>query len=121
MRRNAKVADVYLCVAVEDLPISQGVSRPQVGQAADPITGSGATSDIFQQLKDCGLGDINFEGCGVSEEWKRLAYQDVFSKDKLDRGEAKGFVHRIHRTDDRPFRLPYRRVPQPEKCCLRWS
>lgn len=36
--RNAKVADVFPCVAVEDLPISQGGSRPQVGQAADPTT-----------------------------------------------------------------------------------
>lgn len=40
-----------------------------------------------------------------------LTYQDVFSKDKLDCGEAKEFVHRIHLTDDHPFRLPYRRVP----------
>ena len=38
-------------------------------------------------------------------------YQDVFSKHHLDCGEAKGFVHRIRLTDDRPFRLPYRRVP----------
>lgn len=29
----------------------------------------------------------------------------------LDCGEAKGFVHNIHLSDSRPFRLPYRRVP----------
>lgn len=40
-----------------------------------------------------------------------LSYQEVFSRDKLDCGEAKEFVHRIHLSDDRPFRLPYRRVP----------
>ena len=38
-------------------------------------------------------------------------YEDVFSKDKVGCGRAKDFVHRIHLTDDRPFRLPYRRVP----------
>ena len=29
----------------------------------------------------------------------------------MDCGEAKGFIRRIRLTDDRPFRLPYRRVP----------
>lgn len=38
-------------------------------------------------------------------------YNEVFSKHALDYGEAKGFVHRIQLTDDRPCRLPYRRVP----------
>ena len=38
-------------------------------------------------------------------------YNDVFSKHALVCGETKGFVHRIRLTNDRPFRLPYRRVP----------
>ncbi|XP_047446637.1 uncharacterized protein LOC125011456 [Mugil cephalus] len=117
LRRNAIVADVFPCVAVEDLPISQGVSRPQADQAADPIPNSDPSSAPSQRLKDCGLADISLEGCEVSDDWKQrladlvITYQDVFSKDKLDCGEAKEFVHRIHLTDDRPFRLPYRRVP----------
>lgn len=117
LRRNAKVADVFPCVAVEDLPISQGVSRPQSGQVHDCASASDTASPPSQQLKACGLADIDLEGCDVSNEWKErladlvLTYQDVFSKDKLDCGEAKDFVHRIHLTDDRPFRLPYRRLP----------
>lgn len=89
LHRNAKVADVFPCVAVEDLPISQGVSRPQAGQAPDPASNSDATSTPSQRLKDCGLADIDLEGCEVSDEWKQrltdlmLTYQDVFSKDKL--------------------------------------
>ncbi|KAJ8388347.1 hypothetical protein AAFF_G00135010 [Aldrovandia affinis] len=73
--------------------------------------------DPVQLLKDCGLADINVDGCEVSESCRRklaelvLSYQDVFSRDKLDCGEAKEFVHRIHLSDDRPFCLPYRRVP----------
>ena len=39
-----------------------------------------------------------------------LKYEDVFSRHNLDCGEAKEFVHRIRLTDERPFRLPYRRV-----------
>lgn len=46
-------------------------------------------------------------------------YEVVFSKDKLDCGHAKDFVHRIHLTDDRPFRLPYRRVPPSQYQKLR--
>lgn len=43
----------------------------------------------------------------MSHAWKErlaelvLSYQDVFSQDKLDCGEAKEFVHQIHLTDDR--------------------
>lgn len=68
----------------------------------------------MQQLGHCGLADIDIEGCEVSGDWKRrlaelvLTYEDIFSKDKLDCGEAKEFVHRIHLTDNRPFRLPFR-------------
>ncbi len=35
----------------------------------------------------------------------------MFSKHALDCGKVKGFVHRIQLMDERPFRLPYRRVP----------
>ncbi|KAK0148851.1 Transposon Tf2-6 polyprotein [Merluccius polli] len=90
LRRGAKVADVFPCVAVEDLPISQGVSRPQSGQVHDPASTSDTASSPSQQLKACGLADIDLEGCDVSHEWRErladlvLTYQDVFSKDKLD-------------------------------------
>lgn len=100
LRHNAKVADAFRCAALEDLPISQGVCKPQAGQ-----------------LKECRLGDIDLEGCEVSDEWTQqlaellLTYKDVFSKDKLDCREAKDFVHRIHLSNDHPFRLPYHRLP----------
>ncbi len=68
-------------------------------------------------LHEYGLEDIDIDGCEVSESWKEelasliLSYHDVFSRDRLDCGEAKDFVHRIHLCDERPFRLPYRRIP----------
>ncbi len=71
----------------------------------------------MQLLKDYGLKDVDIDGCEVSEMWRRklaaliVSYHDVFSKDKLDCGEVKDFVHRIHLYDERPFRLPYRRIP----------
>ncbi|KAK3538085.1 hypothetical protein QTP70_029184 [Hemibagrus guttatus] len=57
------------------------------------------------------------DSCEVSPQWKgqllRLVqkYEHVFSKHKLDCGRAKDFVHRIHLSDNWPFRLPYRHVP----------
>lgn len=132
LHRNAKVADVFPCVAVDDLSISQGVAETHFGQITDTIPESGSMCDPFQQLKKCGLSDINLEGHEVSQEWRQrlaklvLAYQDVFSKDKLDCGQATGFVHRKHLTEDRPFQLPYRQVPTAQchnlkKCCPRWN
>ena len=67
----------------------------------------------------CSLGppDTDLESCEVSTHWKDKLlqiierYESTFSRDKMDCGEAKSFVHRIYLTDDRPFRLPYRRIP----------
>ncbi|KAJ8389543.1 hypothetical protein AAFF_G00119330 [Aldrovandia affinis] len=117
LRRNAKIADVFPCLAVEDLPITQGLCRSQCSLSDPPTASLWSAGDPVQLLKDCGLADINVDGCEVSESCRKelaelvLSYQDVFSRDKLDCGEAKEFVHRIHLSDDRPFRLPYRRVP----------
>lgn len=44
---------------------------------------------------------------------------NVFSRSKLDCGLAKDFVHRIHLSDELPFRLPYRCVPPGEYHKLR--
>ncbi|CAI5682637.1 unnamed protein product [Oreochromis niloticus] len=117
LRRNAKIADVFPCIAVEDLPITQGLCETLTDQCTSFPPSSDPVPDSVQLLKDAGLADIDIEGCEVSDGWKRklvelvLTYQDVFSRDKLDCGEVKDFVHRIHLTDDHPFRLPYRRVP----------
>jgi len=117
LRRHAKIADVSTCLAVEDLPITQGLCGLQsnVSDLRTDITPP--AGDPEQLLRDHGLADVDLNGCEVSESCKRrlvdlvLSYKDVFSRDKLECGEAKDFVHRIHLTDDRPFRLPYRRVP----------
>ncbi|CAI5657560.1 unnamed protein product [Oreochromis niloticus] len=117
LRRNAKIADVFPCIAVEDLPITQGLCETLADQHSSFTPSSDSVPDSAQLLKDAGLADIDIEGCEVSDGWKRklvelvLTYQDAFSRDKLDCGEVKDFVHRIHLTDDHPFRLPYRRVP----------
>ncbi|KAI7793453.1 hypothetical protein IRJ41_024975 [Triplophysa rosa] len=107
LRRNSKLADVSSCLAVEDFTVMQGLKSLDAASLTDPV----------QLLKGCGLKDIDIDGCDVSEMWKRqmaalvASYQDVFSKDKLDCGEAKDFVHRIRLYDEQPFRLPYRRIP----------
>uniref|UniRef100_A0A674MGD5 ribonuclease H n=1 Tax=Takifugu rubripes TaxID=31033 RepID=A0A674MGD5_TAKRU len=117
LRHNAKLSDVFPCVAMEDFPVAQGLCKTQLGSSPVLTGHQSGPSDPVQLLKVCGLGDIDMRGCEVSDEWKGrladllLAFQDVFSRDGLDCGEAKEFVHRIHLADDRPFRLPFGRVP----------
>lgn len=117
LRRNAKIADVFPCVAVEDFAFSQGRSELYCNHSAVSTGSSHHSADPVQMLRDCGLHDIDIESCEVSDESKRrlaelvISYQDVFSRGKLDCGEARDFVHRIHLADDQPFRLPYRRIP----------
>lgn len=72
---------------------------------------------LTKSLSELGLDNIDISSCQVSEACRSqltqllTEYQDIFSKHPLDCGEVKGYTHRIHLTDDRPFRLPYRRVP----------
>lgn len=57
--------------------------------------------------------DVCQVGQGVKRKLVKMLekYNDIFSKHTHDCGKAEGFVHRIRLTDERPFRLPYRRVP----------
>lgn len=117
LRRNTKLADVSSCLAVEDLTVTQGLSKTSSDVPNSFPAENVLSPDVVQMLKDYGLGDINIDACDVSMSWKRklaallVSYHDVFSKDKLDCGEAKDFVHRIHLFDERLFRLTYCRVP----------
>lgn len=66
LRRNVKVCRR---LAVKDLFISQGVSRPQSGQGSDHTSTSNVTSLPSQRLEDCGLAVNDLESCDVSHEW----------------------------------------------------
>lgn len=116
LKRNRKLADVFPCVAMEDFELFQGLSRAEV--SAEEIQHSPKLSDDFKQrLETVGLVDLDIHSVSVSHVTKEKLvellerYNDVFSKHALDCGEVKGFVHRIRLMDERPFRLPYRRVP----------
>jgi len=74
---------------------------------------SGSHGGLTSILHDLGLGDIDVDSCDVSsactEKLVQLIarYQSIFSRHRLDCGKAKGCVHRIRLSDERPFRLPY--------------
>lgn len=118
LRRNAKLADVYSCMAIEDMDITEFPEGPWASFShslmPQPLAGMKSTEE---KLRSVGLSNIDIESCEVSEVYKGkmtdlvLQYEDIFSRHHLDCGEAEGFVHRIHLSDKRPFRLPYRRVP----------
>lgn len=140
LRRNAKIADVYPCLALEDFenfaPPDPLVDRIQTqGQwlkdnsALDRSSFSSDVShhyaaasgtpnepQLTHRLQELGLQELDITSTEVSPYWKsRLVdlierYEDVFSKHRLDCGKATNFVHRIHLIDNRPFRLPYRRM-----------
>ncbi|KAL0152835.1 hypothetical protein M9458_051856, partial [Cirrhinus mrigala] len=74
--------------------------------------------EMKQVLSDLNLNDLDLESCEVSAHWKDKLLH-IIEKDKMDCGEAKGFVHRINLTDDRPFRFPYRRIPPSQYAKLR--
>ena len=120
LRRNAKLADVSSCVALVDMDVADCSKLNLVSNHQSTVPPATAS-----RLSSVGLSAVDIESCEVSQDCKeRLAdlvmqYEDVFSRYHLDCGEAKGFVHRIHLSDDRPFRLPYRRVPPSQYHKLR--
>lgn len=86
--------------------------RPRISQQLIPKQ---SVQILKKKLTDFGLIDINSSRISHSTQQELVqllvSYNDIFSKHALDCGEAKGFSHRIRLIDERPFRLPYRRVP----------
>lgn len=121
--RNTKLADVYPCIALEDLELSSSCcgqcdDKQDVAQNVIGTTTEQAEKRTYPDvLKDMGLTDVDIASCEVSDEWKNkmadldVKYDSIFSRGKLDCGKARDSVHRIRLKDERPFRLPYRRVP----------
>lgn len=123
LKRNAKIADLFPCVALEDMDDGSLFSQSQ--QIQTEISISTDLKSVTEKLRSVGLDGLDLDLCDVSEQCKlRLAdtilqYNDVFSRHHLDCGNATGFVHRIHLSDSKPFRLPYRRVPPSQYQVLR--
>lgn len=120
LKRHSLVAEVSPCVAVEDFNLQQGSCKMETGkkeQVSESTTTAPTAANLKARLSELGLGDLDIDSCHTSIQSKAKLvelveqYEDIFSRHPLDCGEAKGFVHRIHLTDDRPFRMPYRRVP----------
>ncbi|KAI4878077.1 hypothetical protein NFI96_011685, partial [Prochilodus magdalenae] len=125
LRRNARIADLFPCIALEDWDDADTNSSAlascpmSVSACADTSCSVGAT------LGSIGLDEIDISACDVSDQCKQelsdliMKFEDIFSRNHLDCGIAKGFVHRIHLSDPRPFRLPFRRVPPSQYQQLR--
>ncbi|CAI5693109.1 unnamed protein product [Oreochromis niloticus] len=117
LRRNAKLADVYSCVALEDFDASVLQETTLASSHQSAMSPQVTPTSMKEKLELVGLGGVDIESCETSRQCKErmadlvLQYEDVFSRHHLDCGEAKHFVHRIRLSDNRPFRLPYRRVP----------
>uniref|UniRef100_A0A8C2FH10 Gypsy retrotransposon integrase-like protein 1 n=1 Tax=Cyprinus carpio TaxID=7962 RepID=A0A8C2FH10_CYPCA len=117
LRKNSKIVNVSPCVALEDLEMDGEQPFDTVTAQSQTVHDGSHNPDFQHVLEKMGLSDLDIDSCEASLQWKfqllRLVqkYEHVFSKHKLDCGRAKDFVHRIHLSDHRPFRLPYRRVP----------
>lgn len=124
VRRNAKLADVFPCIALEDLDETNAAELP-LASCLQVATPTEDVCSVDEKFKSIGLSGLDLNSCDVSEQCKSKLvdlvahYEDVFSRHHLDCGEAKGFVHRIHLSDHRPFRLPFRRVPPSQYQKLR--
>ncbi|CAL9689220.1 unnamed protein product [Knipowitschia caucasica] len=125
IRRNAKLADVHTCMALEDIDPVENYNVTEMSSNQMTTVQTTNLETVRGQLHSMGLSNVDVDSCEVSDGCKSnmtdlvLQYQDIFSRHHLDCGEARGFVHRIRLSDNRPFRLPYRRVPPSQYHKLR--
>ncbi|KAI5089736.1 interleukin-1 receptor accessory protein-like 1-A isoform X1, partial [Silurus meridionalis] len=124
LRRNSKVADVYPCIALEDVGETES-ELPLRSTVQQSVVETDMSEDLRCRLRQRGLETIDLDSCEVSGSWKTklcnlvLEYESVFLRHSLDCGEVSGFVHRIRLFDERPFRLPFRQVPPSQYQKLR--
>ncbi len=124
LRRNSKIAQVHPCLALENLECTEraNLESEKVLQNVVNVHKANEESKVLQadcaaKLRALGLTQIDIDSCEVNNFWKNqladliVQCEDIFSRDKLDCGEVKNIVHRIRLKDEKPFRLPYRRVP----------
>lgn len=125
VRRNAKLADVFPCIALEDMDDAHTAELPLNSCSLVDSPSENKSYSAEERLKSVGLSEVDISFGDVSGQCKDkltelvVSYSDIFSRHHLDCGEAKGFVHRIHLSDNRPFRLPFRRVPPSQYQKLR--
>lgn len=118
LKRNSLIAEASPCIAVEDFSLQQGSCRVETETIEQVHESAPTVANLKTRLSKLGLNDLDIDSSHSSIQSKvKLVelveqYEDIFSRNSLDCGEAKGFVHRIHLTDSRPFRMPYRRVPK---------
>ncbi len=140
LKRNDTLADAFPCMVLQDFDCSEfpdGCSfdlEQKVQRTAKVLndrqnemsainalslpTKSGpnnsCAADGMTVLRDLGLADLDVESCNVSADCKAKLvqlisqYHSIFSRQKLNCGA--GFVHRIRLSDNKPFRLPHRRL-----------
>lgn len=115
LKKGTKIVDVSTCIAVEELSTPESLNS-NVQCAVSPESHVHSSDERADVLDKLGLQDLDLEACEVSDEWRDrllnliVKYESTFSRGKMDCGEATDFVHKIHLVDEKPFRLPYRRV-----------
>ncbi len=115
LKKNTKIVDVFTCIAVEEMSTPESL-KINVQCAASHVKHVRTSDERRNVLDKLELQDLDLDDCEVSEEWKDgllnliEKYESTFSRGKMDCGEATDFVHKIHLVDEKPFRLPYRRV-----------
>lgn len=132
LKRNCKIADVSPCVAIEDFDadlydnsndnvkctVTRTVNQSDSSSKKSLTVNSECLAPRPSSSVLCALGlqDIDVDSSNLSPFWKGklvdllVKYEPIFSRHSLDCGKAKDFVHRIRLCDNKPFRLPYRRL-----------
>lgn len=71
LRRNTKLADVYSCVALEDMDATERSEVPLVSCSQSAVPPIDEAISVEDQVRSVGLSNVDIESCEVSEDCKR--------------------------------------------------
>lgn len=109
---NFSARDVVLPAGVP-LATAQRVNHV-IDDRSEEALSCGTSSRTLSKEEFLSMFKLNSDNQpNVVQQLQNLLYmnQDVFSCSDLDLGKTTLLKHQIHLTDDRPFKIPYRRIP----------
>ncbi len=107
LRRNAKLADLYPCIALEDIDSADAIKPPLVSCPMSLSDSWDQSTSPSEKLKSVGLHDLDVESCDVSDQCRQrlgsliLTYEDIFSRKMIVGKQRASPIESTSRTPDR--------------------
>ncbi len=89
LRCNAKLADLYPCIALEDIDSADAIKPPLVSCPMSLSNSWDQSTSLSEKLKSVGLHDLDVESCDVSDQCRQRLNSLIFQEITLIVGKPR--------------------------------